>query len=95
MGCLRDIGISGLFQWRNHLDARGRARIVRRFGGVNMITTKEIAEVLSLLDDTKNLMKLVATAGDAIDDGCCDDRDGDGEQSGIPTDRKANGSELL
>jgi hypothetical protein len=40
------------------------------------MTTKEIAELLSLLDDTKNLMKLVATAGDAIDNGCCDDRDG-------------------
>jgi hypothetical protein len=35
-----------------------------------MMTTKEIAELLSLLDDTKNLLKLVATAGDALDNGC-------------------------
>jgi hypothetical protein len=41
-----------------------------------MITTKEIAEVLSLLDDTKNLMKLISVAGDALDEGCVDDRNG-------------------
>jgi hypothetical protein len=40
------------------------------------MTTQEIAELLSLLDDARNLMKLVATAGDAIDNGCCEDRDG-------------------
>jgi hypothetical protein len=43
---------------------------------MKMITTKEIAEILSLLDDSKNLMKLIAVAGDAIDDGCVDDREG-------------------
>jgi hypothetical protein len=40
------------------------------------MTAKEIIALLELLDDAKNLTRLIATAGDAIDNGCVDDREG-------------------